>query len=144
MVNKLFDEFDGSSDENWKYEVTRNNYKNAYINIPTAEALQTNSSKLICSMSLVGASTNTAIRDHCYISQSKNFNFTWLDTLGLSSAAEFKAWLQDGHSIQIAATLAIPITYHFDNIGQLQSFLGTNNIWHNMNGDITAEYWNKQ
>ena len=35
-------------------------------------------------------------------------------------------------------------TYHFDNIGQLKSFLGTNNIWHNMNGDITVEYWNKQ
>ena len=34
--------------------------------------------------------------------------------------------------------------YHFDNIGQLNSFLGTNNIWHDMNGDITVEYWNKQ
>lgn len=35
-------------------------------------------------------------------------------------------------------------TYHFDNIGQLQSYLGTNNVWHDMNGSITAEYWNKQ
>lgn len=40
--------------------------------------------------------------------------------------------------------LAEPLTYHFDNIGQLQSFIGTNNIWHDMNGSITAEYWKKQ
>lgn len=45
---------------------------------------------------------------------------------------------------QFAYLLATPVTYHFDNIGQLQSFLGTNNIWHNMNGSITAEYYKKQ
>ena len=39
---------------------------------------------------------------------------------------------------------AYQVTYHFDNIGQLNSFLGVNNIWHDMNGDITVEYWNKQ
>ena len=45
---------------------------------------------------------------------------------------------------QLIINAESPRTYHFDNIGQLQSFLGTNNIWHDMNGGITVEYWNKQ
>ena len=32
-------------------------------------------------------------------------------------------------------------TYHFNSIGALQSFVGTNSIWHNMNGSITVEYY---
>ena len=47
------------------------------------------------------------------------------------------------HINMASATINIPQSIHFPNIGQLQSFLGTNNIWHNMNGDITVEYWNK-
>ena len=53
------------------------------------------------------------------------------------------AYLAD-HPITVGGELETPITYHFDNIGQLNSFSGQNNIWHNMNGDITVEYWNKQ
>lgn len=36
------------------------------------------------------------------------------------------------------------IVYHFSNIGQLQSFLGNNAVWHDMNGQITVEYYNYQ
>ena len=32
-------------------------------------------------------------------------------------------------------------TYHFSNIGELQSFVGQNAIWHDMNGSITVEYY---
>lgn len=60
-----------------------------------------------------------------------------LDTDGVNE------WVSN-NPLRICYRRATPITYHFDNIGQLQSFLGTNNIWHNMNGDITVEYWNKQ
>ena len=45
---------------------------------------------------------------------------------------------------EIVYRIKNPIRYHFDNIGQLNSFLGTNNVWHDMNGGITVEYWNKQ
>ena len=45
---------------------------------------------------------------------------------------------------EIVYRLKNPIRYHFDNIDKLKSFLGTNNIWHDMNGSITAEYWKKQ
>lgn len=56
---------------------------------------------------------------------------------------KFNTYLS-AHPLQICAKLATPQTYHFDNIGQLNSFLGENNIWHDMNGSITAEYLNKQ
>lgn len=65
------------------------------------------------------------------------------DIADVSDLATWKAYLAD-HPLEIIYPLTTPTTYHFDNIGQLQSFLGTNNIWHNMNGDITVEYWNKQ
>jgi len=49
-----------------------------------------------------------------------------------------------GHQVVYKLQLSAQTSYHFDNIGQLNSFIGTNNIWHNMNGDVTVEYWNKQ
>lgn len=36
-----------------------------------------------------------------------------------------------------------PVTYNLTAL-QVNSLLGTNNIWHNMNGAITVEYYNKQ
>ena len=65
------------------------------------------------------------------------------DIADVSDLATWKAYLAD-HPLEIVYPLTTPTTYHFDSIGQLQSFLGTNNIWHDMNGDITVEYWNKQ
>ena len=44
----------------------------------------------------------------------------------------------------IVYPLVTALSYHFDNVGQLITFIGTNNIWHNMNGSITAEYYKKQ
>ena len=31
--------------------------------------------------------------------------------------------------------------YHFSSIGALESFIGTNTVWHDMNGSITVEYY---
>lgn len=61
----------------------------------------------------------------------------------ITTVADFRAYLAE-NPLQIAYRLYSPQTYHFPNIGRLNSFLGTNNIWHDMNGGITAEYWNKQ
>lgn len=38
--------------------------------------------------------------------------------------------------LQVVFPLTTPQTYHFDNVGQLKTFLGTNNVWCNT-GDIT-------
>lgn len=61
----------------------------------------------------------------------------------ITTVADFRAYLAE-NPLQIAYLLYTPQTYHFDNIGQLNSFLGENNIWHDMNGSITAEYYKKQ
>lgn len=43
--------------------------------------------------------------------------------------ADTKAEIVRLGGIQVVAYLATPITYHFDNIGQLFTYYGTNNIW---------------
>ena len=46
--------------------------------------------------------------------------------------------------IPIVYPLATPQTYHFDNVGQLITFVGTNNIWTDTNGTNTATYLKHQ
>lgn len=80
----------------------------------------------------------------CFASyRASGFSFAYSIPKNLSTKAEVAAYFAENPTTVVYA-LATPITYHFDNIGQLQSFLGTNNIWHNMNGSITAEYYKKQ
>ena len=40
---------------------------------------------------------------------------------------------------QVVYELAEPVSYHFDDVGQLKTFLGNNNIWCDI-GDTTVEY----
>lgn len=68
--------------------------------------------------------------------------YVYIKDTNYSTPESFKAGRSDVKFIYDLYEIGDAI--HFDNIGQLQSFLGTNNIWHNMNGDITVEYWNKQ
>ena len=42
--------------------------------------------------------------------------------------------------LQLCYKLASSRSYHFDNIGELYTCLGTNNIWHDANGDISVTY----
>ena len=44
---------------------------------------------------------------------------------------------------QVVSPIQTPITYHFDNIGQLYTYLGTNTIWTDTNSTNTVEYWIK-
>ena len=67
----------------------------------------------------------------------------YIEDTQYTTAADFKEAVKD-IEICVIRPESQWTTYHFDNIGQLQSFLGTNNIWHNMNGSITAEYYKKQ
>lgn len=75
--------------------------------------------------------------------RAAGYSFAYSIPKNLSTKAEVAAYFAENPTT-VVYPLETPLTYHFDNIGQLQSFLGTNNIWHNMNGDITVEYWNKQ
>lgn len=55
-----------------------------------------------------------------------------------SAVADFKTGVTGE---QIAYEINSPNTYHFSNIGALNSFVGSNSIWHDMNGSITVEYY---
>lgn len=80
-----------------------------------------------------------------------NFNYWYVyireDALTGTTADDFNAYMRE-HPIAISAKVesgySTPNTYHFDSIGQLQSFLGNNVVWHDMNGQITVEYYNYQ
>ena len=61
----------------------------------------------------------------------------------ITTVEAWKAYLAE-NPLTIVYNLRSSLSYHLDDVGQLQSFLGMNNIWHNMNGGITVEYWNKQ
>lgn len=56
-------------------------------------------------------------------------------------AAEFKSAMS---GVELVYELQTPQTYHFSSISELQSFLGTNNVWSDLNGPITVEYYKKQ
>lgn len=91
---------------------------------------------------IYGAHTNPSIGNIALRVDNSVIGATAEDTIE-ERVEKFNTYLS-AHPLQICAKLATPQTYHFDNISQLNSFLGENNIWHNMNGDITVEYWNKQ
>lgn len=83
-----------------------------------------------------------------YTITGDNYNIWWSNNKRLcvrdSRYNDPTSWLNDMGDQQVVLKRNSVSKYHFPNIGQLKSFLGTNNVWHNMNGGITAEYWNKQ
>lgn len=46
-------------------------------------------------------------------------------------------------NVQFLVHNITPRSYHFDNIGQLKTFLGENNFWCDISDDITVKYWNR-
>ena len=54
--------------------------------------------------------------------------------------AELARLYAAGTPLEVVYELATPLTYHFDNVGQLTTLLGTNNIWATT-GDVTVEYY---
>ena len=45
---------------------------------------------------------------------------------------------------QAVSPIATPQTYHFSSIADFKSFIGTNNVWSDLNGPITVEYYNNK
>ena len=79
-----------------------------------------------------------------YTSETGHFYTTstdfvvFLPTNG-QTVAYLDAQEQAGTPVQIVYPLATPLVYHFDNLEQLTTVLGTNNIWVDC-GQTTAEY----
>jgi phage-related protein len=136
-VSKYFAEFDGSSDENWRCEaLSGSGIGNFYIAMPsTVKNTQNKTTGLICSH--VDASPrNASVINTCFISNARNFNITIADTIGVSTAADFKTWLQSNH-VQVVCELATPQTYTLTP-QQVETLIGTNNIWSDA-GEVTFE-----
>lgn len=78
-------------------------------------------------------------------SSSQNTLYAKLEST--STTEEIEQFLtENANTAQFVFTIANPVTYTLSaaEVGQIMAFLGTNNIWHDMNGSITAEYWKKQ
>lgn len=82
---------------------------------------------------------NVAI-NYCYIYIRK-------DVLSEVTVTGVNAYLQE-HPVTFSGKALdgyfTPNVYHFDNIGQLITFIGTNNIWTDTNGTNTATYLKHQ
>lgn len=69
---------------------------------------------------------------------------------GLNSKSATLDYIHEQYDLGTPIQIAVPLsrefwtTYHFDNVGQLITFLGTNNIWTDTNGTNTATYLKHQ
>lgn len=65
---------------------------------------------------------------------------------GIKSITTVDAWKTylAEHPLTVVYSLASPQIYHYDTIGQLVTFLGTNIIWTDTNGTNTATYLKHQ
>lgn len=117
-------EFDGSADENWKWQSFNVDLRNMYINIPLA--LKQN--HLVLCDRLVSEYTNPSqqVNGSCY--STTNGNFSCFFTEGqFNSLDDFKTWLST-HPLKVWYQLAEPTTEAFE-IETLQSWYPYTNAW---------------
>ena len=128
----------------WQYTAVQHRFYRGGYNDFDFGTVQTGQPQIICNVYApkVWASF---VSGGDYSCGANNGNISIRDERYANDVTAFKAYLASVGAIYVAPlTASASQTYHFDNIGQLQSFLGTNNIWHDMNGSITAEYYNYQ
>ena len=129
--------FDHTS--NWTYENVSGK-KNFYVPMdPVFRAGQSLASNILCNCSPI-APTNSSANDTCFISAGRNFNFTWGNTLDISSAADFKTYLETNNlQIVVLANLVTSIPFSVDNMPTIKTITGENNIWCDT-GDTSITY----
>lgn len=98
--------FDGSSDENWKYETTSQG-GSFYVFMSNAIAPSYGNSLLLTHAK--SAPSASVLAGAAYISQSKNLNMTIGDQLSITTAADFKTWLAS-NNVTLLYPLANPTT----------------------------------
>ena len=70
-----------------------------------------------------------------------NFYFSFPKNVSITDAQNLLNSLQPTFIAPLMSTLRP--TYHFDNVGQLKSFIGQNNVLTDLNGDPTVVYWER-
>jgi hypothetical protein len=134
-------EYDGSSDESW--DITTRERARVIIS-PNAKYASSSSASIICNK-LKSASGNQAelgtIDNIAFVAYANRLGIRLDSTY--TTVEQVRAWLQS-NPIQMCYELASPLTYHFDNVGQLITVVGTNNIWTDTNGTNIATYLKHQ
>ena len=70
------------------------------------------------------------------------YSFSYSIPKSLNTADDVAAYFAENPT-EVVYQLSQPITYHFDNVGQLKVWLGENNFWCDISDDITVKYWNR-
>lgn len=89
---------------------------------------------MLCDVGVVGQSASNY---HIWGVNSTSDMYFYDDTI--STVAEFKTKYAGCYILYRGK--GANKTYHFDNVGQLKSFIGQNNVWTDLNGDPTVGYW---
>lgn len=133
-VDRAMVEYDASDDEVW-HEETGSNWQglNFYVAKPAnmARVNYTYASNMTNKISIGGT-----YQDYIMIS-SGYINVIWGQLLGITSLADWKAWLAE-HPLQISYQLTEPITYTLTPT-EVTTLLGDNNIYADT-GDVDVVY----
>lgn len=139
--------FDGSNDEGWGIE-TAIGGKNFYVSRPTGMTTATSqdavSGMLSNRIPIYGYSIRMDSQDmigHIVVTNGY-INYPISTLISIDNLPDFLTWLVS-NNLQLTYKLATPATYNL-TASQVNSIIGANNIWHDMNGSITVEYYNKQ
>lgn len=123
----------------WAFEISSVG-RNFYLACPSDIKINQYAwtSTLICSASPI-STRQGAEKDHCFISASRNFNFSWGETLDISTAQGFRDYLQANNLIiEVVAELATSTTIQLPPC-PIDTLEGVNNIWADT-GDIDLTY----
>lgn len=98
-----------------------------------------NNASIAADYAAVASAANTSSYIRYFIKSTE------LDDVSTAATTKesIRSWLYE-NQVYFVAKLRTPITYHFDNIGVMNSFIGQNNILYDINGTITVEYYFKE
>ena len=129
--------FDGSNDESWQ----GTQYSGWYIRENSLIKTNNYTSVMLCNRYPIGANQTVDHRVSGYFdvqSQYPGENWIYFHESSIETREKLREYLAQ-NPLQIVYKLATPQTYHFDNLTQLSSVYGINNIFVDT-GDVQCEY----
>ena len=132
-VDRAFDVFDGSSDENWAYYAVAQGNMFRLLNY---SAMKT-TTDIIPAISDKFKTVKQTIRTNGTMSSGAGTSHVDFIFDGANSLAEWKEWLAE-NNVQFCYELATPLTYQLTPT-EIQMLLGNNVIWNDV-GDMVLEY----
>lgn len=141
-VDRVAAVFDGSEDETWSHfsiasgELFRTSITERKTGVIST---LTNQCKCVCSAYKEATNQGPGRVNGTFSGDVKNVDFV-NDSYTATDA--WRTYL-GSNNVTFVYQLATPVTYQLTP-AQIQSIIGTNNVWHNANGGITVEYYDNQ